>query len=168
VGVSLLSFTYFLDLKYHPTYFTLTWTLDYRYNSDLDDNTGHWQVLEHPEKGPDYSRVVYSTQVKLFNWIPDFVVNYLVNTALIESTTWVKRESEKVFQQHEKLIEQLPVNRLKNAVLTECFQRVNNNNKDSAAPQRVVYNAECANSIAERLLSESSSSHSINNNNQEL
>lgn len=35
VGISLLSFTYFLKLQYDPAYFTLTWTLDYQYNSDL-------------------------------------------------------------------------------------------------------------------------------------
>ncbi len=35
VGVSLLTFTYFLKLKFDPAYFTMTWTLDYQYSSDF-------------------------------------------------------------------------------------------------------------------------------------
>jgi hypothetical protein len=40
--------------------------------------------------------VLYSTKVKLFPWIPEFVVNFLTKKALVEATTWVKRESEKL------------------------------------------------------------------------
>lgn len=43
-----------------------------------------------------WTRVLYSTEVKLYPWIPEFVVTFLTKTALIESTTWVRRESEKV------------------------------------------------------------------------
>ncbi|CAM5999349.1 unnamed protein product [Sphagnum balticum] len=43
-----------------------------------------------------WTRVLYTTDVKLFAWIPEFVVTFLTKTALIESTTWVRRESEKV------------------------------------------------------------------------
>lgn len=96
VGVSLVGFTYFLKLRYDAKYNTYSWTLDYSKSSDFDDNTGFWQVLPHPDKGPDHTRVVYSTEVKLFNWIPEFVVTFLTKTALISSTEWVKRESEKV------------------------------------------------------------------------
>lgn len=39
---------------------------------------------------------MYSTEVNLFSWIPEFVITFLTQTALIESTTWVKKESEKV------------------------------------------------------------------------
>jgi hypothetical protein len=95
VGLALLSFTYFLKLKYDPAYFTLTWTLDYQFDSDFDDSTGHWQVVEHPSK-PGWSRVLYSCEVKVFNWLPEFVITMLTKTALIESTAWVKRESEKL------------------------------------------------------------------------
>lgn len=35
VGISLFKFGYFLKTRFEPKYFTLTWTLDYRYNSDL-------------------------------------------------------------------------------------------------------------------------------------
>eukprot|EP01034_Spumella_vulgaris_P033293 gene33293-41085_t len=95
VGVSLLKFRYYLDLTHQPDYNTVTWTLDYNYNSDFDDVTGHWQVMAHPDK-LGWSRVLYSTEVKLFPWIPEFIVTYLTKTALVESTTWVRKESEKV------------------------------------------------------------------------
>jgi ribosome-associated toxin RatA of RatAB toxin-antitoxin module len=95
VGLSLLKFRYYLFLTHEPAYNTLTWTLDYRYNSDFDDTTGHWQVMAHPEK-EGWSRVLYSTQVKLFPWVPEFVVTFLTKTALVEATTWVRKESEKL------------------------------------------------------------------------
>jgi carbon monoxide dehydrogenase subunit G len=94
VGVSFVTFGYYLLLTYEPEYNTYTWTLDYRYASDFDDNTGHWQVMPHPHK-EGYTRVLYSTEVKLFAWIPEFVVTFLTKTALLESTSWVKKESEK-------------------------------------------------------------------------
>lgn len=94
VGISFLSFGYYLLLTFEPKYYTYTWTLDYKYNSDFDDNTGHWQVMPHPKK-EGWTRVLYSTEVRLFPWIPEFVVTFLTKTALVESTTWVKRESEK-------------------------------------------------------------------------
>ena len=96
VGISLVSFSYFLKLNYHAAYNTYTWHLDYSKASDMDDNIGHWQALPHPTKGPEYSRVMYSSEVKLFNWMPEFVVTFLTKGALVSSTTWVKKESEKV------------------------------------------------------------------------
>jgi hypothetical protein len=35
VGVSIVTFGYYLRLKYDPNYMTYTWTLDYQYNSDF-------------------------------------------------------------------------------------------------------------------------------------
>lgn len=93
VGVSLMTFNYYLLLTYDPELNTLVWTLDYKYNSDFDDNTGHWQVLPHPVKR-GWSRVLYSSEVRLFPWIPEFVVAILTKTALVEATTWVRKESE--------------------------------------------------------------------------
>ena len=94
VGLMGLSFGYFLKLKKSPIHNTFTWTLDYRYNSDFDDNVGHWQVQKHPTK-PGWTRLLYSCQVKLFPWIPEFIVRFLTSNALKESTSWVKKESEK-------------------------------------------------------------------------
>jgi ribosome-associated toxin RatA of RatAB toxin-antitoxin module len=94
VGVLGLKFNYFLVLTHEPKHSTLTWTLDYKKNSDFDDNVGHWQVMKHPVKA-GWTRVLYSTRVKLFPWIPGMVVKFLTTKALVESTTWVKKESEK-------------------------------------------------------------------------
>ena len=93
VSVFRVGFRYFIDLTYIPKYNTLTWTLDYSRNSDFDDSIGHWQVMKHPSKN-GWSRVLYSCNIKLFPWIPGFVVTFLTKTALVESTTWVKKQSE--------------------------------------------------------------------------
>lgn len=93
VGVMGIGFSYFLLLTHEPKYNTLTWTLDYSKNSDLDDNCGHWQLTNHPSK-KGWTRILYSTKIKLFNWIPEFVVKFLTGKALTEATSWVKRESE--------------------------------------------------------------------------
>lgn len=93
VKVIAASFAYFLKLKEDPKHGTYTWTLDYRYSSDFEDNVGHWQVMKHPQK-KDWSRVLYSTKVQLGSWVPKFVVNVIIKSALTESTTWVKKEAE--------------------------------------------------------------------------
>lgn len=94
VGISIMSFTYYLVLTFEPKYHTFTWTLDYKYYSDFEDNTGHWQVVPHPSKA-GWSRILYSSEVKLGPWIPEFVISYLTKTALVEANAWVKREAEK-------------------------------------------------------------------------
>lgn len=93
VGLLGMRFGYYLMLTHEPKYNTLTWTLDYRSNSDFDDNVGHWQLEPHPSKS-GWTRVLYSTKIKLFNWIPEFIINFLTSKALVESTAWVKREAE--------------------------------------------------------------------------
>ena len=93
VSALTMGFRYWLALTYEPKFNTLTWTLDYNFNSDFDDNIGHWQVMNHPTK-KGWTRVLYSCQLRLFSWIPDFIVKYLIKTALIESTTWVTKEAE--------------------------------------------------------------------------
>lgn len=93
VGVMGLNFGYFLLLTHEPKYNTLTWTLDYQYNSDFDDNCGHWQVMPHPSKR-GWTRVLYSCKIKLFPWIPEFIIKFLTSKALVESTGWVKKEAE--------------------------------------------------------------------------
>jgi len=95
VGASFFSMGYYLLCTYEPKYQTFTWVLDYRYSSDFEDSTGHWQVLPHPTK-EDWSRVLYSTELQLTPWIPEFVITMLTKTALVESTAWVKLESEKL------------------------------------------------------------------------
>ena len=129
VGLLGMRFGYFLLLTHEPFHNTLTWTLDYKYNSDFDDNVGHWQVMPHPTK-KGWSRVLYSTKVKLFNWIPEFVVKFLTTKALTESTSWVKRESEN--EQKKILANQKPAFKFGDAKLPKWLQTkggfVDNNN----------------------------------------
>ncbi len=89
-----VSFRYFLDLTKDTKRNTYTWTLDYDKKSDFNDNVGHWQVQKHPSKG-GWSRVMYSTDIRLPSWIPTMVINFLTKTAILESTQWVKDVSEK-------------------------------------------------------------------------
>eukprot|EP01041_Mallomonas_annulata_P005185 gene5185-10369_t len=93
VGVVGMRFGYFLKLTHEPKYMTFTWTLDFKHTSDFDDTVGHWQVMAHPTKR-GWSRVLYSTQLKLPTWVPGIIVNFLTNTALVEATGWVRKESE--------------------------------------------------------------------------
>eukprot|EP01032_Pedospumella_encystans_P028610 gene28610-32312_t len=95
VGIGLITFNYYLLLKHEPKYQTFTWSLDYRYYSDFDDNVGHWQVMPHPTK-EGWSRVLYSCAVQLPTWVPEFIITFLTKTALVEATTWVRQESEKL------------------------------------------------------------------------
>jgi hypothetical protein len=78
-----MRFGYFLLCTHEPKHRTLTWTLDYRFNSDFDDNVGHWQVMPHPSKA-GWTRVLYSTKIKLFPWIPEFIISFLTGKALLE------------------------------------------------------------------------------------
>lgn len=46
VGLSLITFGYYLRLTYKPEYNSLTWTLDYRYSSDFGKiPTANFSVL---------------------------------------------------------------------------------------------------------------------------
>ena len=132
VGISFMTFGYYLLLTFEPKYNTYTWTLDYRYSSDFDDNTGHWQVMPHPHH-EGFSRVLYSTEVKLFSWIPEFVITFLTNTALVESTSWVKRESEKAERAGE-----VPYINFSKQDLSECYRE----DEHGAS-----YSTECAESL---------------------
>lgn len=99
VAVFGIKFRYFLITTLNPLYNTFTWTLDYSRNSDFDDNVGHWQVMKHPSK-VGWTRVLYSCQVRMFSWVPGIVINFLTKTALVEATSWVKKESEKYARDH--------------------------------------------------------------------
>lgn len=69
------------------------WTLDYRRRSDADDLLGYWRV-EQLQSDPPLTRVDHSTELILAG-VPDFLVDYLSQDALINGTKWVKREAER-------------------------------------------------------------------------
>eukprot|EP01034_Spumella_vulgaris_P033292 gene33292-41084_t len=80
-------------MTHEPSLNTLTWTLDYSKNSDVDDSVGHWQVMKHPKKS-GFTRILYSTKIKMMPWIPEFFIEFMTGKALTEATGWLKRESE--------------------------------------------------------------------------
>lgn len=49
--------------------------------------------MPHPSR-KGWSRILYSTKIKLFPWIPEFIISFLTGKALTESTGWVKKYSE--------------------------------------------------------------------------
>ena len=66
-----------------PMYGTYTWTLDYSKSSDFDDNVGHWQVMKHPDK-QGWSRVLYSCELKLPEWLPAIIVNIFMRDIIVK------------------------------------------------------------------------------------
>lgn len=88
VGIPLFTLNYFLLLAVHPMHSTITWRLDYRYKSDFDDIVGHWQVMPHPHR-EGWTRLLYSCQIRLFPWIPKFVVTFFTKSALVDVSSSV-------------------------------------------------------------------------------
>jgi hypothetical protein len=71
----------------------MSWTLDYRKESDVNDMIGYWRV-EQIQDAPPITRVDYSTEMKV-SGVPKFVANYLTKDALSSGTKWVKEQAEK-------------------------------------------------------------------------
>ena len=90
----LYRFEYFLVNTYRPDEDLLTWTLDYDHFSDFDDNVGAWSVKPHPQKD-GWSRAWFSTDLKLRNPPPAFLMKWIKKQGLKDATKWVKRESER-------------------------------------------------------------------------
>jgi len=96
VGFPVLKLEFFIKHLYYPSLNSLTWTLDYSKSSDFNDSCGYWYVIEHPES-EDRTRVYYSVEVSLFDWVPKFVVDFMSTKALTDATAWVKKYSEMEF-----------------------------------------------------------------------
>ncbi|MGH6636823.1 MAG: hypothetical protein ACRED0_12085, partial [Gammaproteobacteria bacterium] len=70
-----------------------TWRLDYSLRSDFDDSVGFWRVT--PVSGhPRQSDVVYSAQLKLRTWVPEFLKRVVAKRGLREVTHWLKQRAE--------------------------------------------------------------------------
>lgn len=82
---------HFLHIREHMS---LTWTLDYTKESDFDDSCGYWYCVPHPDSPNERTRVYYSVQVSMFDWVPAFVVDFMSKKALTDATAWVKKYSE--------------------------------------------------------------------------
>lgn len=93
VGFPVLKLEFFIKHFYYPSLNSLTWTLDYAKNSDFNDSCGYWYVIPHPENS-EWSRIFYSVEVSMFDWVPKFVVDFMSTKALTDATAWVKKFSE--------------------------------------------------------------------------
>jgi hypothetical protein len=93
VGFPVLKLEFFIKHLYYPSLNSLTWTLDYTKNSDFNDSCGYWYVIPHPDS-EDKTRVYYSVEVSMFDWVPKFAVDFISTKALTDATGWVKKYSE--------------------------------------------------------------------------
>ena len=89
----MMTIEYYIDHIYKPEQGTMTWTLDYSRESDLDDSVGYWRVEKHPTK-EGWSRLYYSVDVRVSGWVPKAIETLIVKKGLVKATEWVKRESE--------------------------------------------------------------------------
>eukprot|EP00980_Cylindrotheca_fusiformis_P005744 scaffold1194_cov127-Cylindrotheca_fusiformis.AAC.21 len=92
-GMRGFSMNMFVKATFHPVHNSVTWTLDYEKESDLEDGCGHWYVAEHPQN-PARSRLFYSVDMVMGPKIPKFVGNYINKKAASDATAWVKKFSE--------------------------------------------------------------------------
>jgi len=95
VGLPMLKLEFFIRhfcfIDHHKS---LTWTLDYTKESDFDESCGFWYIIPHPDDPEGKTRLYYSVQVGLFDWVPKFAVDFLSKKALTDATAWVKKYSE--------------------------------------------------------------------------
>jgi len=71
---------------------SMTFHLDYERQSDLADTVGYWYV---EELGDGWSRVYYSTDTQMPNWVPAFAKDKIVKFVQGKSTSWVDTEVKK-------------------------------------------------------------------------
>jgi len=95
----------FIQYEYYPNLKSLVLSLDYSKKSDVDDFVGFWYVIPHPDRGEkgDWSRVYYSIDVTLNEWIPTFIRDIFVRNIATLTLNWIKKESEKEWYLKEKL-----------------------------------------------------------------
>lgn len=84
---------FFIKHLYYPQLNSITWTLDYTKKSDFNDSCGFWFIAPHPDD-PNRTRLFYSVEVSMFDWVPKFAVDFLSTKALTDATAWVKKYSE--------------------------------------------------------------------------
>jgi len=95
VGVPMVKLEFFVrHFLYIQQHKSLTWTLDYTKESDFDDSCGFWYIIPHPDDPERRTRLYYSVQVGMFDWVPKFMVDFMSSKALTDATAWVKKYSE--------------------------------------------------------------------------
>jgi hypothetical protein len=89
----LYKYEYFLTNVFWPEQDMLTWTLDYSRNSDFDDCVGAWTVETHPDR-EGWSRAWFSTDLKLKQPLPGFLMKFIRKKGIKDAISWVKEQSE--------------------------------------------------------------------------
>lgn len=74
---------YYLEHHHEPLQNCMTWHLDYSRRSDLFDSVGYWYV---EPRGPELSRVYYTTDSLLPSWIPTPVRKTFTRIAMQSAT----------------------------------------------------------------------------------
>lgn len=109
VGFPMLKLEFFVrHFLYIQQHKSLTWTLDYTKESDFDDSCGYWYIIPHPDDPETRTRLYYSVQVGMFDWVPKFVVDFMSSKALTDATAWVKKYSELEWEKARKEGKALP------------------------------------------------------------
>ena len=85
---------FFVKANYYPSLNSVTWTLDYTKQSDIDDACGYWQVIPHPDNPSRRSRIYYSVDLVIGSNVPNIVGSFINQKAASDATSWVKKFSE--------------------------------------------------------------------------
>lgn len=88
-----MGYRYFINHQIFPELHYLHWSLDYSRASEIDDVVGYWYLQTHPDD-KRLTRVQYSVNIKLKNWVPGFIQSIMTKNGLIDATTWLKKVSE--------------------------------------------------------------------------
>eukprot|EP01083_Nonionella_stella_P285706 972622_1 len=129
VGFPVLKLEFFIRHLYYPELNSLTWTLDYTKKSDFNDSCGFWYVLPHPNDPDNRTRLYYSVEISMFDWVPKFVVDFMSTKALTDATGWVKKYSEQEFQKQggKKTTESIAVTSIGNVKEVESDEKAKKN-----------------------------------------
>merc|ERR1711976_1156124 len=76
-GMRGFAMEFFVKATFHHAHNSITWTLDYTKESDIDDACGHWHVEPHPSSPGKMSRVYYSVDMVMGPKIPKMVASFM-------------------------------------------------------------------------------------------
>jgi len=84
---------YHVDYMHEPTKNSIVWNLDDEMNNDLEEDQGHWYVEAHPDD-PSKARIFFEIGLVTPRWMPPALIRQYAKRAIIDSTSWVRSESE--------------------------------------------------------------------------
>ena len=78
----------------------MSWQLDRRRMSDVEDIIGYWRIVQIAED-PPRTRVDFASELSL-QGVPEFLEDYLREDSLRNGTAWVKKYAEKAYREEKK------------------------------------------------------------------